>query len=207
MRTPEPKTAGSARLYLPDAILDVPRPGDFLLSRGDHRMSRLIRFGQGLRIHGADRMHTCWTHAALIVDPDGSIIHTTGVGVTTGNVADYQYRYRALVDIGASGADRDQVVGFARHALANHSGYNWVAFASTGLTLLTGSTFCFSMSGQYTCSGFVAEALQRTSAIFDRDAGHITPADLAKYYRVPAPLRRGPTAAVPAERSPSRSGV
>jgi membrane-associated protease RseP (regulator of RpoE activity) len=48
--------------------------GDFVLVAGDHVNSRLIRFGQRLRIHGADRVYVKWTHAALIVDAGGGLI-------------------------------------------------------------------------------------------------------------------------------------
>lgn len=33
-------------------------PGDFILTHGDAWTSKLIRFGQRLRIHGADRKYT-----------------------------------------------------------------------------------------------------------------------------------------------------
>ena len=64
-----------------DAITKKFDRGDFVLVAGTHFNSRLIRFGQKLRIHGSDRRHLRWTHAALIVDRDGSLIEAVGTGV------------------------------------------------------------------------------------------------------------------------------
>ena len=44
--------------------------------------------------------------------------------------------------------------------------------------------FSFFVDGETTCSGLVARAQERTGAIFNRATVNITPADLAKYYRV-----------------------
>ena len=55
------------------------------------------------------------------------------------------------------------------------------------MTVLTGSKFTFFVDGQFICSGFVARAMKRTGAIFNRDPVHITPADLGKYYEAEPP--------------------
>ncbi len=62
-----------------------------------------------------------------------------------------------------------------------------MTIVSIALSLMMGGKFTFGFDGQAICSGLVARALERTSAIFNRDPAHIMPADLAKYFGVEPP--------------------
>ena len=90
-----------------------------------------------------------------------------------------------LVRIDASDADRAEVVAFAEWAADARDPYDWLTIASITLSVLTGSKLAFFVDGEFICSGLVARALERTTATFNLDPVHITPADLAKYYGVP----------------------
>lgn len=157
-------------------------PGDFVLVKGKGLQGSLIKFGQQLRIHGADRKYVDWSHAALIVDRVGGLIEAVGKGVRKATLDDYIDRPYQVYRIKASDEDREQVVAFARWALQEHAKYGPLTIASIALSMLTGSKLRFSIDGQFVCSGLVASALQRTGSIFDRSATHIAPADLAKYF-------------------------
>jgi hypothetical protein len=156
--------------------------GDFVLVAGTHFNSRLIRFGQKLRIHGTDRRHVKWTHAALIVDRSGSLIEAVGTGVRRWHLDRYRDDDYVVVRIHASEENRDEVVRFAEWALSQGASYSRLSTVSIGLSMLTGSRLMFHIDGQFVCSGLVARALERTGSIFDRDSAHIAPADLAKYF-------------------------
>ena len=91
--------------------------GDIVLVAGTHLNSRLIRFGQKLRIHGADRRYVKWTHAALIVDRDGSLIEAVGAGVRRWHLDRYRDDDYVVVRIHTSEENRDEVVHFAEWAL------------------------------------------------------------------------------------------
>ena len=156
--------------------------GDFVLVAGTHFNSGLIRFGQKLRIHGADRRHVQWTHAALIVDRTGSLIEAVGAGVRRWHLDGYRDDDYVVVRIHASEENRDEVVRFAEWALSRGASYSRLSTVSMALSMLTGSRLMFSIDGQFVCSGLVARALERTGSIFDRDSAHIAPADLAKYF-------------------------
>jgi uncharacterized protein YycO len=91
-------------------------PGDFILTHGDAWTSRLIRFGQRLRIHGRDRVYTHWNHAAIIVDAGGDIIEALGRSVTRRSLDAYKPKEYLIVRIATSKEDRDQAVRFARWA-------------------------------------------------------------------------------------------
>lgn len=168
------------------------RPGDVLLTHGDSLFNRLTQLGQGLRIHGADRTYTWFTHAALVVGEHGELVEVTGSGIATANASKYQPKDYAVVHTGAQPDDVKQIIDFAEWALRERSHYGWLTIASIALTCLTGAKFRFFVDGEFICSGFVARAAERTGAIFSRDPAHVTPADLAKYYRVTPPSPRAP---------------
>jgi hypothetical protein len=174
-------------------------PGDFILTHGSALTSKLIRFGQRLRIHGKDIVFTYYNHAALVVGDDGALIEALGRGISRVNAAKYRPKEYHLVRIAAHNADRTQAVEFARWAAGEVNGrgqqippdqrvpqrYGFLTIVSIALTLLTGAKFSFALDGQEICSGLVARAQERVGTIFgERDPGHIMPADLAKYYDV-----------------------
>lgn len=182
-----PVERASVTRYPPGEQPEHWRPGDFLLTRGDSATAALIRFGQALRVHGADRRYTYWNHAALVVDATGLLAEAEATGVRYSPAAKYHGHPYHLVEIQASAEDRRQVADFGRWAVQQHSRYGFVTIASVALTLLTGAKFSFFVDGQFICSGLVARAQERTSVLFSRDPAHMSPADLAKYYRVEPP--------------------
>lgn len=173
------------------------QPGDFLLShRTWHPFSVLIRIGQRLRIHGDDRRHCHWSHAALVAGADGALIEMQKPGAVRGHVDDYRDLDCVLVRVHADDDDRAQAVAFAEWCVTGRHRIGRAAFLSFGLSCLTGSTFTFFHDGSMVCSTLVARAQERTGAIFNRDPNHIAPADLAKYYGVRLDARRGPAEAL-----------
>jgi hypothetical protein len=180
------------------------QPGDFILTHGDSFFSHLIRFGQQLRVHGDDRPYTYWNHAALISTTDGGLIEARGDGVKRTKLSDYTPKDYQLVHIDATDADRKEAVTFAEWAADTRCKYGRLTIASIALSVLTGCKLAFFVDGEFICSGLVARALERTTAVFSLDPVHIAPADLAKYYGVPgpgeAPVRQ------PLEASPRQPG-
>jgi hypothetical protein len=162
-------------------------PGDFLLTHGDSFFSRLIRFGEGLRIHGDDKVYAWFNHAALVTGTHGEIAEALGRGVVPGNASKYQSKDYVVVRTGADAEDVAEILAFAQWVVHNRPRYGWFTIMSLALTLLTGAKFTFFIDGEYICSGFVARAMERTGALFSRDPVHITPADLAKYYSAKPP--------------------
>ena len=175
--------------------------GDFVLVAGTHLNSRLIRLGQKLRIRGADRRHVKWTHAALIVDRDGSLIEAVGTGVRRWHLDRYRSDDYVVVRLHTSEENRDEVVRFAEWALRRGSSYSRLSTVSIALSMLTGSRLTFFIDGQFVCSGLVARALERTGSIFDRDSAHMAPADLAKYFLAGAHTEAGAAASTARTRS------
>jgi hypothetical protein len=163
-------------------------PGDFILTHGDARLSKLIRFGERLRIHGDDRKYAWFNHAALVLNEHGDLAEALANGVVRTSATKYLPKHYAVVRVGASVEDTAEVLSFAEWVLETRHSYGWFTITSIAITMLTGAKFTFFVDGTFICSGFVARAMERTGAIFSRDPVHITPADLAKYYGAQPPL-------------------
>lgn len=182
-----------------------PQPGDFILTHGRSFYSQLIRVGQSLRFWGADRKYARWNHAAMIIDRNGTIIEALGTGVTQRSIADYTPTEYYVVRIKASDEDRQEAVRFAQYCLQTEQRYAWLEIVSIALSLLTGAKLRFGIDGEEICSGLVAKALERTSAIFEKESSHMMPADLAKYYHVEPPPPQTDKGQAPAVKTDGRS--
>lgn len=177
-----PVRGATVEHFGPGAEPDVTVPGDFVLTHGDAWTSKMIRFGQALRIHGEDKRYTYWNHAAMIVSSDGSIVEALGAGVKPGHLSQYKGTTYHIVHIDAAAPDRLQVASYAESQV--NIPYGFLTIVSIAFGLITGAKFTFDFDGQHICSGLVARSLERTDAIFNRSPEHIMPADLAKYYGV-----------------------
>jgi hypothetical protein len=168
------------------------KPGDFILTHEKGWVHGLIRYGQSLRYRGKNRKHNRWSHAALIVTPDGGLIEAVGKGVRRSHLDKYQSIEYHLVNIDAYADERDrqQIVKFAESCLRHHYGY--LTLASISLNLLLGGRINFSFERQIICSALVARALERSDVIFKKSPQHIMPADLAHYFGVTPPDKSVP---------------
>ena len=164
-------------------------PGDFLLGRAHGFNHRILKFGQRLRIRGADRSYAGYTHAALITSDTGDLVEAVGEGVRRSTLAKYvtDKEVFQVVRIVASPEDRRQIVDFAEFVLRQKAPYGFLSNISTAFWAFTGSRLVFFLDGSYTCSGLVAAALERTSALFDMSATRVMPAQLAIFFGAPPP--------------------
>lgn len=188
-----------------EQLLD-PLPGDFILTHGGEFSSKLIRLGQGLRFWGPDRQYTHWNHTALIVDANGCLVEALYRGVAKRHISVYDPTAYHCVRIEASPEDRQQMVAFAEHWRRAEARYAWWTISGIVLSLLTGARFSFGIDGQFICSGLVTQALERAGEIFDRDSSNMTPADLAKRYRIAPPPSGSPKGTPPPPYRPVPSG-
>jgi len=166
-------------------------PGDFILTYSSGFSGKLIRLGQWLRYSGEDKKYIRWNHAAIIETAEGDLIEAVGTGVRRVHISHYGPTEYVIVRVGSftKPEDREQIVAFAQWCLGEQYGYTTIF--SIGLNLLTGCKFTFGIDGQSICSGMVARALERTNAIFQTTPSHVAPADLAKFFDIPAPTWLG----------------
>ena len=161
------------------------QPGDFILTHAHHPVSRMLRLAQ--KVRGRERKYSYWSHAAVIVDTDGSLVEAESRGVIRSPLSKYEPEEYHLVDLGKSADERDrkQVAAFAESLVGQPFGF--LDMFSVGLSLFTGAKINVSYASHLMCSALVARALERTDAIFQDEPSHMLPADLARYYGVEAP--------------------
>jgi hypothetical protein len=178
-----PLHTGRIEAFEPGKEISDPCPGDFILTHGTSWTSRMIRIGERIRYRGDDRKYARWNHAAIFINEQGDIIEALGGGVQKRNISVYretEYHVVRLQNVLA--LNRDHEVEFAEACLHAHSG--WLTIVSIALSLLTTSKVGFGVDGQEICSALVARCLERTGEIFPTDPWRMTPADLAKYFKV-----------------------
>jgi uncharacterized protein YycO len=172
----------------PGKSVPDPKPGDFVLTRGQGWTSVMIRVGERLRYRGEDRRFAYWNHTALFTDENGGIIEALGSGVRAGNISKYTpIDYDVVRLDSVSDEDRQHEVAFAQDCAAKHVKYGYLTILSIAFSLLFGGRLGFGIDGQEICSGLVARALERTGEIFEEDPWHMMPADLAQAYEVEPP--------------------
>lgn len=158
-------------------------PGDILLTRANTTLSWFIRFGQALKF-GKQRQYAHWSHAALIVSPNGDLIEAHSKGIRHANIKEYQHKGTEYVHVPVQmdEHDRAQVLAFAESQVGKW--YAFATFASLILNLLTPRRIFFGIDNTEICSTFVARALERAGYVFPHSPAAIVPADLALYFRV-----------------------
>lgn len=165
----------------PDGQRDTDfKPGDFILTFHDGFYSKLIRIGQSFRFRGKDRAYIKYTHTAMIINTEGDLIEALATGVTKSHISKYTPTEYIHVGILASDEDRNEILNFVTSCLGQQ--YGWLTILSIAITLLLGGKFSFNLDGTEICSGLVARALERTTAIFPENPTKIMPCQLAKYY-------------------------
>ena len=120
-----------------------------------------------------------------MVDGAGTIVEALGTGVAKRSIHDYDPTQYTVVRIDASDEDRLEAATFATSSIGAR--YGWVTIVSLAFSLLTGGKLAFAIDGQLICSGLVARALERTTAIFKHDPARIMPAELAEIYNAQPP--------------------
>jgi uncharacterized protein YycO len=162
-------------------------PGDFILTHAHHPVSHMLRLAQ--KVRGRERKYSYWSHAAVIVDKDGSLVEAESRGVVRSPLSKYDPTEYHLVHLGrtADKRDRKQVAAFAESLVGQPFGY--LDMFSVGISLFTGAKINVSYASHLMCSALVARALERTDAIFPDEPAHMLPADLARYYGAEAPPR------------------
>ena len=174
-----------ARRFGPGESATEFEPGDFILTHRRTPVSRMLRLAQ--KIRGRERKYSYWSHAAVIVDTDGSLVEAESKGVVRSPLSKYHPEEYHLVHLGDSADERDrkQVAAFAESLVGQPFGY--LDLVSVGLSLFTGAKLNVSYESHLMCSALVARALERTDVIFNDEPAHMLPADLARHYGVEAP--------------------
>lgn len=167
-----------------NATLSV-RPGDIVLTHGNHFFSYLIRFGQRMRYRGADQDYAYWNHVAIGVDEGTTLVEALGSGIMETDLSTYDNYEYVVVHVTASPESRQQMVAYLDWVAELGIEYNWGLIIIVALELLTGGRLSINLDGSEICSTLAAEALKSAGYRFNRR--NVTPADLAWYFSVYSP--------------------
>ena len=159
-------------------------PGDFLLTHRHHPIARLITVAQERRFRGVDAPFAHWSHCALVVGGDGTLVESESTGVTRSPISKYKADEYHLVRLGPGSTPpgRDRTVAYATAQIGQAFGY--LALFGAALYLLMGLPIKLARRRHVICSSLVVRALQAGGLMPGVDAALTLPADLAKLYDV-----------------------
>jgi hypothetical protein len=172
--------------YGPGTDAESFAPGDFILAHRHHVIAALISVAEKRRFIGADAPFAHWSHAALIVGEDGSLVEAEMRGVVRSPIVKYRDDEYHLVRLGPEfrPESRAQAVNYAVTQIGEAFGY--LAVGGASLHLLFGWPLGWVRRNHEICSGLVVKALQRGGLIRELDPALTLPADLAKEFDVRA---------------------
>jgi uncharacterized protein YycO len=159
-------------------------PGDFILAHRHHFIARLISLAQKRRFRGTDAVYAHWSHSALIVDKDGSLVEAEITGVRRNPISRYRADEYHLVRLGPtfSSEGRARAIAFANEQIGQ--GFGFLDMFGASVYLLFGLPLRLVRSGHEICSGLVVRAMQAGGVLRDLDPVLTLPGDLAKLYDV-----------------------
>jgi hypothetical protein len=167
----------------PGQGISDPRPGDIVLVRGVGWLGKAIRFGMRIgRRSCGDRAFAHWSHAGIIVNPQGYLIEVVPSGVVLNRLENYRDQEYHYVYLDLSAAERATAASYAYSCLRQR--YGRLSFVLLTFAVFTGDWFEVPDRGQQGCVALIARALQRAGVTFARKPTDMTPADLAKNFGV-----------------------
>ena len=168
----------------------IPLPGDIVLVRTNHFVSRLIRFGQ--RDYGPEASR--WNHCAVYTG-NGEIVEALTQGVVISRLDKYPVCDTKILAALAHGAStampmmaetqswldmRANAVSFAKSCVGES--YGFLTIAAIAVKVLTKGKINFNLQGTSICSGLGARTWERFGYNFNPfDPAELTPAYLDTY--------------------------
>jgi uncharacterized protein YycO len=159
-------------------------PGDFILSHRNRPIAGLISLGQKRRFRGVDAVYAHWSHCAVVVEPDGTLVEAEALGVVKSPISKYRAAEFHLVRLGSEldAAGRKRAVDYANSQVGK--GFGYLALVGVSVYLLTGLPVRLMRRGHQICSELVVRALQAGGLVEDTDPSLTLPADLAKRFNI-----------------------
>ena len=157
-------------------------PGDFILTHRHRLFAALITVAQRRRFRGPDARFAHWSHAALIVGPDGSLVEAETMGVTRSSITKYRDDEFEVVRLGRDFTPecREAAVAYAESQVGQAFGY--LDMVAAALHLLFGWPLRWVRRNHEICSSLVVKALQHGGRLGGFDPPTTLPADLAKAF-------------------------
>jgi hypothetical protein len=165
-----------------ESICD-PRPGDVVLVRGAGWLGKAIRLFVRMRCRRERALPFAhWSHAGIIVSPQGHLVEVLHTGVVLNHIEKYRNQEYHYVHLDLAAADRTRAARYAQSCLRQK--YGCWSFILLAFAVLSGDRFEVPDRGQQGCVALIARALQRAGMTFARRPTDMTPADLARTFGV-----------------------
>ena len=155
------------------------KPGDMVLTHRSGIIPRLIRLAEG-RHYGPDLAH--WSHCALIVEPDGTLVEAETRGVLRSPLSKYKPAQYSVVRLSGRMSPEGSARAAAYAQAQVGKAFGFLVMFSLTVWLLTGKRLQFQREDHQICSGLVAHALQEGGLDVGGDPTFTLPADLAKRF-------------------------
>jgi hypothetical protein len=167
----------------PGESISDPRPGDIVLVRGAGWLGKAIRLFVRMRCRRDGVLSFAhWSHAGIIVSPQGHLVEVLHTGVVLSRLEKYRDQEYHYVYLDLSAADRTRASRYAYSCLRQK--YGRLSFVLLALAVLLGDRFEVPDRGQQGCVALIVRALQRAGMTFARRPTDMTPADLAEKFGV-----------------------
>jgi hypothetical protein len=173
-----------AERYGPGEEASQFNPGDFILSHRRRPIAGLISVAQKVRFRGADAIYAHWSHCALVVADDGSLVEAESLGVVRSPISKYRAAEYHLVRLGPEFPPEGRGLAVAYSTAQVGQAFGFLALVGATLFLLFGWPLRLMRGDHQICSGLVVRALQRGRLLANADPALMLPADLAKIYKV-----------------------
>ena len=177
--------ASTSRMFGPGESCEDAQPGDLVLVRHATLAAKGIRFFERLRVP----REFCWTnHAAVVVagGPEATVAQAEAGGVVLTPISGLDAVDYAVVNVTMTAAQRKAVAAFAAWSVG--AGYGFLQIPADAFNAVTGLELSLGFGQRMVCSTAAARALERSGAIFPKSAPTTTPAHLAMWFGVDAPL-------------------
>lgn len=157
-------------------------PGDFILAHRHNFLAGLISQAEKRRFKGGEAVYAHWSHTALVVGRDGSLVEAEVMGVTRNPVSRYRSDEYHLVRLGPDfpAEGRDQAIRYATSQVGQAFGF--LDMLGAGIYLLFGWPLRLRRANHQICSGLVVRALQAGGLVPEMDPFLALPADLAQQF-------------------------
>ena len=168
----------------PGEAIARPRPGDFVLVRGETWISRVVYAFQRLRFRTSrDRPYAYWSHVALVTSRGGRLVEVGPRGVFASNLERYRGVEYHYVHMAVPDERRKEAAHFAETCVGQP--YGTLSFLVLGFFTLVGCPLALPDRGQHSCAALVVRSLQRsTGQRFSRTPVNMMPADVAKHFGI-----------------------
>jgi uncharacterized protein YycO len=177
-------TMAAAERYGPGEEAQDFAPGDFILAHRHHFLAALISLAQRRRFRGPDAVYAHWSHSALIVETDGTLVEAQSGGVMRNPISSYRADEYHLVRLGSDFSAEGRAIAVALAKQKVGQGFGFLDMFGASIYLLTGWPLRLVRSGHEICSGLVVTALQAGGIVHQLDPALTLPADLAKLFDV-----------------------